>query len=566
MKSQKKSDLSSRMRLKRACFVGKATLLPSQMPRYRRYLILSGVIGLALSVVLFPSISRTLTDPLLVHVPTRIVGIATAPADGKRSDIRSVAASPNVTTAKKQNKAASGQKLALAELEFAGGFHNVELSDDGKQEGYLPSFELNNQNVSAGTIITIPASQGRLLRFDGIVESVFIADPEIADIRMVESDLIYVYGKTVGLTNLMAVSAPIGKGADVSGVKQQLTASALLRVVVDQTPAKEARQEWSPDTPLDITIFGRRTAVRGGLRDIDEAVDAANLAETYSAKDQPPINKTTLKGSNQINIRVRFAEAVRSDLRKFGIDWNVGAGAGNILFGLEKSGGTQDPNLGIGVKGDYFNVELLIEALQANGTLRILAEPNLTAVTGETASFLAGGEVPIPVASGQNGESISVEYKSFGVSLSFTPTLVTGNRIALRIKPEVSSIASQTNFAVQGFNLPAFTVRRAETTVEMASGQTFAIAGLFQSEITRDVRKIPILGDVPILQKLFQSKRYQRNETELVILITPYLVKPVSDKSLTTPLEAANTSLLETDDFIGLHDSLKDATPSKSLK
>lgn len=555
----------------------------------RSFLFGAVVIGLPVLVALFPNIQRTVTAPLLADFPSRIVGIVSAPVDNNRSDggdvvlafndkqdnAGSTVPPPNVTTVRKQD--VREESINLGNSGESDGLRNVEFNSDSSPKSYLPPsgslgpdgraniIASGSTSVGPGTTVTIPVSQGRLLRFDDLLDSVFVADPGIADIRMVSSDLIYVYGKAAGVTNLMVVSRNGGKNVNASGVPQKHTASVKLNVILDETPAKEAQKEWAPETPLKVTIFGRRTAVKGALNNIDEAVDAENLAETYSTKDQPPINKTTLSGSNQINIRVRFAEALRSGLRKFGIDWNVGVKNGNFLFGLEKSGDTEDANLALGVNAKDFNVEVLIEALQANGTLRILAEPNLTAVTGETASFLAGGEVPVPVPNFQNGNNIAVQYKPFGVSLNFTPTLVTGNRIAMRIKPEVSSIASLSNFAVQGFSLPAFTVRRAETTVEMASGQTFAIAGLFQSEVTTDIRKVPLLGDVPILRELFRSKRYQRNETELVILITPYLVRPVSDKSLTTPLEPANTSLLEPD-YIGLNDSIKDKPARRSLR
>ncbi len=425
----------------------------------------------------------------------------------------------------------SKQHVAQAEVVPAAAPH-VETIE--KDKSYLPDADI----PTAGTVITVPASQGRLLRFDEPVESVFIADPEIADVRVVSSDLVYVYGKSVGLTNLLAVS----KAEDGGEHAQQVTASTLLRVVMDTRPAKEARREWSPNAPVDITVFGKRTAIRGQVHTIDQAVDAANIAETFSPKDQPPLNKTTLAGPNQINIRVRFAEASRNDLRSFGINWDVRSP--NFSFSKVNVADIDQSGKALGVSGQIgqFDINVLIDALQASGAINILAEPNLTAVTGETATFLAGGEVPIPVPAGVNSEAITVQYKPFGVSLAFTPTIVKENRIALRVRPEVSSIASVTDFSVQGFSLPSFTVRRAETAIEMASGQTFAMAGLFQRDITRNVDKMPVLGDVPILGALFRSERYQRNETELVILITPYLVDPVSNKSLATPLDRAGPS------------------------
>jgi pilus assembly protein CpaC len=279
--------------------------------------------------------------------------------------------------------------------------------------------------------------------------------------------------------------------------------------------------------------------VQGTVDNIDDAKKAAETAETYSPKGQTPINETKLAGSNQVNIRVRFAEISRNDMKSFGIDWNLAVNTGNFSFGLQKATTQLNPNLGVGASGSHFSVNAVIEALRTNGALTILAEPNLTAVTGETASFLAGGEVPVPVpGTGQNSSGTTVIYKPYGVSLAFTPTLITGSRIGLKVRPEVSVIAGTANFGVQGFSMPAFTVRRAETTVEMASGQTFAIAGLFQREISRNIEKTPLLGDMPVLGPLFRSKRFQRRETELVILITPYLVKPVQNADgLKTPLD-----------------------------
>ncbi|NJM35454.1 MAG: type II and III secretion system protein family protein [Rhodomicrobium sp.] len=419
-------------------------------------------------------------------------------------------------------------------------------------QSYLPERDRNAVR-NMGTEIFVPVSQGRLLRFDEPVESVFIADPSVADIRVVAPDIVYVYGKAAGRTNLLAVSDRPADG----NAGPKLTGSALLRVEIDAGPVVSAKEKLSPNAPADISIFGKRTVIDGRFKTIDQAVDVANVAQTYTPKDQPPINSATLDGSNQINIRVRFAEVSRQDLKTFGIDWNVAVTAGSFSFGLQRTGATSEPNLGLGASFGNFDIDLLIEALQANGALTVLAEPNLTAVTGESASFLAGGEVPIPVPTSRAEDlnsAVSIVYKPFGVSLSFTPTLVKQNRIALRVKPEVSSITATTDFSVQGFNLPTFSVRRAETVVEVASGQTFALAGLFQREISRNVDKLPVLGDVPVLGPLFRSERYQRNETELVILITPYLVRPVSDRSLATPLDRMEPAPSWQADVVGAAD------------
>jgi pilus assembly protein CpaC len=513
----------------------------------RPRLVLGSAAGLFIAVILATAFSQELTASLRGALPQRIAGNEVV---GVQTESGAIRIQLGQSAENRPVRAKSGDRVALTEITGSNA-PDVEVVGGGQLDsaGYKPELP---EPPTASTIITVPSGQGRLLRFDEAVESVFIADPEVADIRVVSSDLVYVYGKKLGLTNLMAVSArPSGQGQEGGQTRrQQLTASAMLRVVIDNQPSRNAQKNWVPNAPVDVDVFGRRTTVSGHLRNIDEAVDTANIADTFSPKDQPPLNRTTLGGSNQVNIRVRFAEAQRNDLKAFGIDWNFGVKGGNFEFGLVKSGATSeaDANLDLGVKAGNFDIGLLIEALQANGSLSILAEPNLTAVTGETASFLAGGEVPIPVPAG-NGDAITVQYKPFGVSLSFTPTMVKDNRIALRVKPEVSSIADivQLSASEKGFQMPAFTVRRAETTVEMASGQTFAMAGLFQRDISRNVEKMPLLGDMPVLGQLFRSERYRRNETELVILITPYLVNPVSDRSLATPLDRAGPSPWQAD-------------------
>jgi pilus assembly protein CpaC len=285
--------------------------------------------------------------------------------------------------------------------------------------------------------------------------------------------------------------------------------------------------------------MGNRIVAMGPARSVDDAVDIDNVARTFSQPDVPPLNKTTVEGSQQVNIRVRFAEVSRTDLESYGVDWSVGFQSGNFQFGMFKTGavpeGGGNLRIGAGTVDDTVNAEVVIEALQRNGVVKILAEPNLTAVTGQTASFLAGGEVPVPVP--QGNDSVTVQYKQFGVSLGFTPTLIGRNRIALHVQPEVSALSDAGTVSAGGFSMPSFVVRRADTTVEVGSGQTFAIAGLFQQRMSRNLQKFPVLGDVPVLGALFQSQRFQREETELVILITPYLVEPVSDHSLATPLD-----------------------------
>ena len=519
-------------------------------------MIAFSALGFVVLIVGALALAQGLTAALRSSWPVRVAGIA-GPDDGNvgLSVETNIALAGKTADSSWKPELADSRKLAdIRDFAQASGQSNgVRVVPDKRVQdrGYLPP-EMRRDAPTSNTVITVPVSQGRLLRFDEPVELVFIADPTVADIRVVSPDLVYVYGKHAGRTNLMAVSNRPG-GAE-GGPK--LAGSALLRVVWDEAAANEAKQILSPNAPADIFIFGHRAAVKGTARTIDQAVDLANVAQTYTPSDQPPINDLTLAGSNQINIRVRFAEVSRQDLRSFGIDWNIAVSAGGFQFGLARTGqaDANNPSLqttnGIGTspigKIGNVNLDVLVDALQRNGALTVLAEPNLTAVTGKTANFLAGGEIPIavPVTGTQGAGTVPLvgfQYKTFGVSLDFTPTMIKQNRIAMTVKPEVSAIDPTNSFVSNGFNVPAFTVRRAETTVEVASGQTFAIAGLFQRNVTHSIDKMPGLGDVPVLGELFRSERYQRNETELVILITPYLVNPVSDQHLATPLDRMDT-------------------------
>jgi pilus assembly protein CpaC len=361
--------------------------------------------------------------------------------------------------------------------------------------------------VPGGADIDLAVGQGRLVHFDGPVDSVYIADPAIADVKVVAADVVYVYGKKNGTTNLIAASQD-----------QKVRASVQFRVVTNA--ANDAMHRLQPTTMTELSILGDRVAAKGKTHRIEEAIDVQNAAETFSPPTQPPINNTTIEGSQQVNIRVRFAEISRTELQSLGFDWKVFGGA-NLST--------------VGIVDGKINIEVLLEAMRRSGVLDILAEPNLTAVSGQTANFLAGGEMPVPIA--EPGGVMQVTYKQFGVSLDFTPTIIATDRIALHVRPEVTAIAQMGDFKVGNVSLPTFTVRRADTTVEVASGETFAIAGLFQRQMTQELDKLPGLGEVPVLGAIFSSDRFRRNETELVILITPYLVRPTQSRRLATPLD-----------------------------
>ncbi|MGY2231310.1 type II and III secretion system protein family protein [Pseudomonas tolaasii] len=383
--------------------------------------------------------------------------------------------------------------------------------------------------AGAGGSINLASGEGRILHFVASVESVLVAEPNVADLQVVSPGTLYIFGKAPGTTSLIAL-----------GENGKQLASLTLSVSSGTQGVTAPMQELHPGNRAQITGAGNRLIAKGTVGSVAEATDLNALLNPQGQGFQSAINTTEYNGSAQVNLRVRFAEVSRSELLHYGVNWNAMFNNGTFSFGLITGGPLAAATAGglatAGTGSGNVNIDGMLDALQANGVLQILAEPNITAMTGQTASFLAGGEVAIPVP--VNRDLVGIEYKSFGVSLLFNPTLLPNGRIALQVRPEVSSVVSGGTVDFGNFHVPSFSVRRADTRVEVGSGQTFAIAGLFQRESSQDIEKLPLLGDLPILGNLFRSKRFQRNETELVILITPYLVEPVRGRTLATPLDA----------------------------
>jgi pilus assembly protein CpaC len=247
-------------------------------------------------------------------------------------------------------------------------------------------------------------------------------------------------------------------------------------------------------------------------------------------------------------LKVRIAELNRTALKSMGVNLFSSDSTSGFKFGIGQGANVTtsgspfkvlNPILGgttLGAAGHLLGLDLAgsIDLAASDGLATILAEPNLTALSGETASFLAGGEFPIPVS--QSLGAVTIEYKQYGVGLAFTPVVLADGRISMRVRPEVSQLDDSAGIKLNGFTVPALTTRRAETTVELGSGQSFMIAGLLQNTASNNLNKAPFLGDLPILGALFRSTKFQRNETELVIVVTPYLVRPVSGQ-MATPID-----------------------------
>jgi pilus assembly protein CpaC len=422
-----------------------------------------------------------------------------------------------------------------------------------------------------GAPIALDVSKGVIIRLDRPCSSVFVADPDIADVQLKSPTVLYIMGKGAGSTTIYAVD-------------QQDAVLLNSRIEVHQDVDRLARdiRQIDPSGRVQAKAVDDSIVLEGNVKDAAQGDDIRKIAARYVANASQIVNKLKIDAPNQINLQVRVAEVQRNVLKQFGVNWFNIEQSGVAAFGmvtatnaiapnaLGSSGGSSSsssvtkivpPLAGASLSGanptsccgfntptqtllgnatnnnftaSYRNGDFLInsvvDALAQNGLITILAEPNLVTVSGQKASFLAGGEFPIPIAQSGTGNSaaITIDWKQFGVSINFTPTILADGRIALHVAPEVSELAPQQGITIQGVSVPGITTRRADTTVELGSGQTFAIAGLLQNQTQQQLQAYPWIGDLPIIGSLFRSTAFQRGETELVILVTPYLVKPVS--------------------------------------
>ncbi len=369
---------------------------------------------------------------------------------------------------------------------------------------------------------------GGIVNLPAPAANVFVADAKIAEVRPASATTLFIFGVGAGRTTVAAVDAA---GASIAEYDVFVRPP-----VYAATEAQATIARVLPGATIRVSPQPKGLMVSGTTGSPEEAARAVAIARGFLADGQVVDDQISVTGGTQVMLRVRIAEIQRSVTRNLGIDWQALGVIGSIArlpalaFNANAaSTGVLGGAPSVGGQGMSFNG--LIDALAQDNLARVLAEPNLTVLSGHSASFLAGGEYPIPV--GQNNGMISIEFKKFGVNLTFLPTVLTDGRINMKVAPEVSQLSDDN--AVQlvagglSFRVPGLTVRRAETVVELGSGQSFAIAGLLQDSLRQADKALPGIGEVPILGALFRSDRFQRNETELVILITPFVVKPVND-------------------------------------
>ncbi|GIX16297.1 MAG: hypothetical protein KatS3mg119_0483 [Rhodothalassiaceae bacterium] len=393
--------------------------------------------------------------------------------------------------------------------------------------------------------LELVTGKGVLLRLAKPATDIFVADPAIADVQVKSAQLVYVLGKKPGETSIYAIAK------DDTPVF-----AATVHVTTDVEPLKALFRQVLPDALLDVQFVNGMAFLTGVVRTPEDAERAKQYAKEYLGDGV--ITRLKVTQPTQINLRVKFAEVGRDTLKQLGVNWQslfdlggntmIGLATGRPAFagrsvlgdpagplgGLIRDGNGAD-SLAISALTDHVDLNAVIDALETEGLVTVLAEPNLTAVSGETAKFLAGGEFPIPVP--QSLGQLAIEFRQFGVQLAFTPIVRADNKITLRVAPEVSQLSQNGAVEIQGISVPALSTRRVETTVELSSGQSFAIAGLLQSDISQNLRKFPGLGDLPVLGALFRSNRFRHQETELVVVVTPYLVRPADARRIALPTD-----------------------------
>jgi pilus assembly protein CpaC len=397
--------------------------------------------------------------------------------------------------------------------------------------------------------VVLSTGEGQMITVSRPVADVWISNPDVADVYVTNSRQLNLFGKKNGEATVIATAA---NGSVVYATN--------VRVSQNLSNVNEVLHAAMPDSNITVTTVGQLAVMNGTVASPEDAAQAQALVTSLlnpgkkegDQLDIMPVNRLKTATPLQVTLKVRVAEVNRTLLKSIGVNligrdtnpggifFGIGQGDPGALNGGSAAGDREfhfpSTGTGLGLAGKLLGVDLLgtLDLAATDGMATILAEPNLTALSGETASFLAGGEFPIILS--QSIGSNTIEYKSYGVSLAFTPVVLADGRISMRVRPEVSELTNEGAVKLGDFTVPALVTRRAETTVELGSGQSFMIAGLLKNTNANSLSKAPFLGDLPILGALFRSTSFKRSETELVIIVTPYLVRPVSTQ-LATPVD-----------------------------
>lgn len=424
------------------------------------------------------------------------------------------------------------------------------------------------------TVVQVANGKGRLITLQRPVTDIFISNPSVADVHVRTPTELYVFGKGVGDTTISA-----------TGANGEVVFSATVRVGNNIDSLASMLKLAMPESKITATSLNGLVLLTGTVAAPEDAAEAERLVQAIVGQETKVLSRLKTATPLQVNLQVRIAEVSRTFLKNVGVNVQSFDSTGGFKFGIVQGqaapqfvprgplfvGGTtatggsllpQGAGTTLGLAGRLLGLDLLsaIDLGESLGQVTTLANPNLTALSGETASFLAGGEIPIPLSQGLG--AVSVEFKQYGISLNYTPTVLSDGRISLRVRPEVSQITFEGAVQVSGTTIPALSTRRAETTLELGSGQSMMIGGLLQHSQNNSIERTPGLGNIPILGALFRSNNFRRNETELVIIITPYLVKPVSNPAdIVLPTDGYRAATDAEQVLLGRMDSVRPGGP-----
>lgn len=383
---------------------------------------------------------------------------------------------------------------------------------------------VTNHGRSGGVSIDIPINKSDVLRSPRPFFEVAVGNPAIADVQVLGERSLYVFGRSFGSTSVTLTDED---GRIISVVD--------INITQDIARLKLMLHALLPNEQIAVRAAHDGIVLSGSVSDAASASSAVALAQRFAPDNVS--NLLTVRGSQQVMLAVKFVEMRRDTIKRLGVNATGSIGSGALsLFGDIVNTAISPPSiaqfgLNIGSGGNSF--EALLDLLEEKGAVRTLAEPTLVAMSGDTADFLAGGEFPIPVGA-QDG-AVEIEFKKFGVGLSFTPTVVRHDLINIDLFMEVSEPDETSDFELIGVRVPGLVVRRATTTVELRNAESFAIAGLLRENFSDQIKQLPFIGDVPIIGALTRSTEFQTGQSELVMIVTPYLVRPSDQDSLRTP-------------------------------
>ncbi|MFN3129788.1 type II and III secretion system protein family protein [Roseibium sp.] len=399
------------------------------------------------------------------------------------------------------------------------------------QEAFPSQIHVAAGERATDRILNVGIGRSVVINLAEDAADVLVSNPQIADAVLRTPRRIFVLGNTAGQSRLV-----------LFGRSGRELASFDIRVEKDTSDITRIIRRLIPGTSVQAESINGKVVLSGTAKSTLEAQQAADIAAKFQGDETGSsiVNLIAVSGSDQVHLKVTVAEVERSIIKQLGVSFQANLGAGNFFpFGSNFPNFNVNPSIvnqatgGVTFSSGTSSLTAQVEALQRDGVIRTLAEPTLTATSGENASFLAGGEFPIPIA--QEDNQISVEFKKFGVGLDFTPIVLTGGRISLRVKTEVSELSNEGAVSAGGITISALKVRRAESTMELPSGGTLVMAGLLEESYQQAVEGVPGLMQIPVLGALFKSRDFLKQQTELAVFVTPYVVKPVAAQKMVRP-------------------------------